>query len=149
MNKNKTTPGKASPKVVVRRLHIPANAARPTPPVGPVLSELKVNIKAFCDDFNAATSALAGSLLPVDIIVSPGGKYEYRIHKPTATELIKKAFNIKKGASSPKREKFMDIKYEDLRSVAEHKQEDLTHDIEAAMRTLASSASSMGINVMM
>lgn len=136
-----------SPKIVVRRLHIAAGSARATPPVGPVLSELKVNIKAFCEDFNAATKGLSGPL-PVNISVAPGGKYTYKFNKETMTHLIKKEFNILKGSKSPKRDPILTINFEQLRPIARHKVADLTCvNEDAAMNTVLGTAISMGIKV--
>lgn len=144
MNIKKTA---QSTKPIKRRLHVEAGKARPTPPLGPALSELKVNIKVFCDDFNNATKNMSGTL-PVDIFVKPGGKYTYKLHKETSSSLIKNHFKIKKGSQSPNREEFMEVEFEDFREIAEYKKEDLCAlDTEAAMHTLAGSARSMGIVV--
>lgn len=130
------------------RLHIKAGMANPAPPVGPALSQWKVNIMAFCKAFNDETQSMKGSVLPVDIIVSPGGKYTFKVGKERAGDLIRKALGIEKGCSNPGREVFKEISREQLREIAKYKNPDMTaFDEEGAINTLAGTARSMGIKV--
>ena len=138
---------KVTKSIVRRRLYIPAGGAKPTPPVGPALSELKVNTRGFCEEFNAATKGMSG-ILPTDVFVSAGGKYSFTVKKETATELIKRKFGIKSGSKSPKRETILEIQFEELRSIAQEKMEDLTAFSEdAAMKILSGAAESIGIKI--
>ena len=133
------------PKKIVIRLHIKAGAATPAPPVGPALSQHKVNIPSFCKAFNDETRGLSG-FLPVDIHVSDGGKYKFTVHQERTSDLIRKELGLEKGATNPGRESFVKITRAQLKKIAAYKIKDLiATDEEAAINTIAGTARSMGI----
>jgi large subunit ribosomal protein L11 len=133
------------PKKIVIRLHIKAGAATPAPPVGPALSQHKVNIPSFCKAFNDETRGMSG-FLPVDIHVADGGKYKFTIHQERTSDLIRKELGLEKGATTPGRESFHKITRAQLKKIAEHKIKDLVvANEEAAINTIAGTARSMGI----
>jgi len=130
------------------RLHIKAAGATPAPPVGPALSQWKVNIMSFCKAFNDETQAMKGSVLPVDIFVKQGGDFKFKVYKKRAADLIRETLGIEKGCSNPGREVFKEITREQLREIAKYKFSDLSaSDEEKAINTLAGTAKSMGITV--
>ncbi len=130
-------------------LMIPAQQASPSPPVGPALGQHGVNIMEFVKAFNAATAEMKpGTIVPVIITVYNDRSFTFVLKTPPASYLLKEAAGIKKGASDPKREKVGKVTKKQLREIAEIKLKDMnTEDIEAAMRTIAGTARSMGIEV--
>jgi len=130
-------------------LMIPAQQASPSPPVGPALGQHGVNIMEFVKAFNAATSELKpGTIVPVVITVYNDRSFTFILKTPPASYLLKEAAKIKKGASDPKREKVGKVTKEQIKEIAEIKLKDMnTEDIEAAMRAIAGTARSMGIEV--
>ncbi|MBI1971245.1 MAG: 50S ribosomal protein L11 [Candidatus Wildermuthbacteria bacterium] len=130
------------------RLHIAAGAATPAPPVGPALAQHGVNIGEFCKNFNDATKAQAGFKLPVDIVVYEDRSYEYKLHQPPTSALIKKAAGIEKGSGEPNKTKVGRITRTQLEEIAKQKMQDLnTQDLEAAQRIVEGTARNMGITV--
>lgn len=130
------------------KLHIPAGQATPAPPVGPALAPHGINIGEFCQKFNDKTKDKQGFKIPVDITIFEDRTYDFKIHQPPASELLKKAAGIEKGSGQPNKLKVAKITREQLRKVAEQKMEDLnTEDIEAAMRIIEGTARNMGIEV--
>ena len=130
------------------RLHIKAGAATAAPPIGPALSQWKVNIMGFCKAFNDETQDRKGQVLPVDIYVSEGGKYTFKVLKERVSDLIRRKLGFEKGATTPGREQFKTVSREDLREIAKEKLPDLiAFDEEAAINTVAGTARSMGIKV--
>lgn len=130
------------------RLQIPAGAANPAPPVGPALGQAGVNIMEFCKQFNAATQAQTGMIIPVVITVYQDRSFTFITKSPPAAILIKKAAGLASGANSPGREMAGRVKAKDLVEIAEIKKEDLNaRDVDAAVRILAGTARSMGIEV--
>ncbi len=130
-------------------LMIPAQQASPSPPVGPALGQHGVNIMEFVKSFNAATAEMKpGTIVPVVITVYADRSFTFILKTPPASYLLKEAAGIKKGASDPKREKVGKITVDQLKEIAEMKIKDFnTEDINAAMRTIAGTARSMGIEV--
>jgi len=130
-------------------LLIPAQQASPSPPVGPALGQRGVNIMEFVKSFNAATANMKpGTLVPVIITVYSDRSFTFVLKTPPASYLLKEAAGIKTGASDPKRQKVGKITVNQLREIAEMKLKDLnTEDIEAAMRIIAGTARSMGIEI--
>ncbi len=130
-------------------LMIPAQQASPSPPVGPALGQHGVNIMEFVKTFNAMTAEFKpGTIIPVVITVYSDRSFSLVLKTPPASYLLKEAAGIKKGASDPKREKVGKITKEQLKEIAQIKLKDLnTDDIEAAMRTVAGTARSMGIEI--
>jgi large subunit ribosomal protein L11 len=137
----------SKPKKRVIRLHIKAGSATPAPPIGPALSQHKINIPTFCKAFNDQTRSMQG-YLPVDIIVGDGGKYTLKIHSERTSDMIRKELGLEKGSSNPGREEFKTVTREQLRRIALHKMPDMTSaNEEAAINTIAGTARSMGIRV--
>ena len=130
------------------KLQIPAGKANPSPPVGPALGQRGVNIMEFCKAFNEKTKDMMGYIIPVEITVYSDRSFTFITKQPPVTDLLKKAAGIQKGSSNPLKEKVGKITKAQLREIAEKKMPDLnTDDIEAAMRTIAGSAKSMGIEI--
>jgi large subunit ribosomal protein L11 len=136
-------------KVVdVLKLQIPAGKANPSPPVGPALGQRGVNIMEFCKAFNEKTKDLMGYNVPVVITVYADRSFTFITKQPPVTDFLKKAAGIQKGSSNPLKDKVGKITKAQLREIAEKKLPDLnTDDIEAAMKTIAGSAKSMGIEI--
>jgi len=136
------------------KLQIPAGAANPAPPVGPALGQHGVNIMEFCKAFNAQTQQDAGTIIPVEITVYEDRSFTFITKTPPAAILIKKAAGLataKKpgtGSKEPNKTKVGKINKKQLKDIATTKLPDLnTTDLEAAMRTIAGTARSMGIEV--
>ena len=132
-------------KAVVK-LQIPAGKATPAPPVGPALASHGLNIKDFCDRFNAHTKNQVGFTIPVQITIFEDKTYELKFKQPPTSELLKKAAGIEKGSGQPNKKKVGKITREQLRKIAQQKLPDLnTDDINSAMRTIEGTARNMGI----
>ena len=131
------------------KLQIPAGKANPSPPVGPALGQNGVNIMEFCKQFNAATQKLEpGIPTPVVITVYSDRSFTFITKTPPATILIKKVTGVAKGSSKPNTDKVGKITRKQLEDVAKQKEPDLTAaDLDAAVRTIAGSARSMGLVV--
>lgn len=128
------------------KLQIPAGKANPAPPVGPALGQAGVNIQEFCTKFNDKTRDQMGAIIPVVITVYDDRSFTFVTKTPPASDLLKKAAGIKKGASNPLKEKVGTVTREQLREIAETKMPDLNaNDVEAAMNIIAGSARNMGI----
>ena len=129
-------------------LQIPAGQATPAPPVGPALGQAGVNIMEFCKQFNAATQAQTGDIIPVVISVYQDRSFTFVTKSPPAADLIKKAASLASGAQAPGRESVGTVQTAQLREIAETKMEDLNaRDIEQAVRIIAGTARSMGVEV--
>ena len=131
------------------KLQIPAGQANPAPPVGPALGQQGVNIMEFCKQFNAQTQKLEKGLpIPVVITVYSDRSFTFIMKTPPAAVLIRKAIGIEKGSGTPNTNKVGKITRKQLEEVAKTKTPDLTAaDLEAAVRTIAGSARSMGVDV--
>ena len=131
------------------KLQVPAGAANPSPPIGPALGQQGVNIMEFCKQFNAQTQKLEKGLpIPVIITVYSDRSFTFIMKTPPAAVLIRKAIGIEKGSGTPNTAKVGKISHKQLEEVAKMKQPDLTAaDLEAAVRTIAGSARSMGVDV--
>ena len=134
-------------KAIVK-LQIMAGKANPAPPVGPALGQHGVNIMAFCKEYNARTASMAGTVVPVEITVFTDQSFTFVTKTPPATDLLKQAAGVQKGAAVPNREKIASISRKQLREIAETKLKDLNaYDVDHAMKMIEGSARSMGINV--
>ncbi len=133
----------------VVRLQIPAGQANPSPPVGPVLGQVGLNIMEFCNAFNAKTAdAEPGILIPVVIDVYKNKTFTFITKTPPASTLLKKAAGIAKGSGEPNTEKVGKINQKQLEEIAQIKASDLNAiEIEAAMKIIAGTARSMGLEV--
>ena len=133
------------------KLQITAGKATPAPPVGPALGQAQVNIMEFCKQFNDRTgkdAALAGMTIPVVITVYADRSFTFLMKTPPAAVLIRKAIGIEKGSGTPNTAKVGKISRQQLEEIAKLKQPDLTAaDLDAAVRTIAGSARSMGVDV--
>ncbi|MBI3367813.1 MAG: 50S ribosomal protein L11 [Burkholderiales bacterium] len=131
------------------KLQIPAGKANPSPPVGPALGQRGLNIMEFCKQFNAQTQSYEPGLkLPVVITAFADKSFTFVLKSPPATVLLKKAVKIEKGSGKPHIEKVGKITRAQLEEIAKMKTKDLTAaDMDAAVRTIAGSARSMGITV--
>ena len=133
--------------IKVIKLQIPAGQANPAPPVGPALGQHGVNIMEFCKAFNAATQGPnAGRITPVEISVFEDRSFTFITKTPPAAVLIKEALNLDKGSGEPNREKVGRLTRDQVRQIAETKMPDLNaRDIDQAMRIVAGTAQSMGV----
>jgi large subunit ribosomal protein L11 len=131
------------------KLQIPAGKANPSPPVGPALGQRGLNIMDFCKAFNAATQSMEPGLpIPVVITAYSDKSFTYIMKTPPASILIKKAAKVSKGSGVPHTEKVGKITRAQAEEIAKTKQPDLTAaDMDAAVKTIAGSARSMGIEV--
>ena len=131
------------------KLQVPAGKANPSPPIGPALGQRGLNIMEFCKAFNAQTQGLeAGLPVPVVITAYADKSFTFVVKTPPAAVLIKKAAKIEKGSARPHTDKVGKITRAQVEQIAKLKMPDLTAaDLEAAVRTIAGSARSMGIEV--
>jgi large subunit ribosomal protein L11 len=131
------------------KLQVPAAAANPSPPIGPALGQQGVNIMEFCKQFNAQTQKLEKGLpIPVIITVYSDRSFTFVMKTPPASVLIRKAIGIEKGSGAPNTNKVGKITRKQLEEIAKTKTPDLTAaNLEAAVRTVAGTARSMGVDV--
>ncbi|MFI6602675.1 50S ribosomal protein L11 [Nonomuraea sp. NPDC050536] len=130
------------------KVQLPAGQATPAPPVGTALGPHGVNIMDFVKQYNAATEAQRGNIIPVEITIFEDRSFVFVTKTPPAPELIKKALGLDKGSAVPHKDKVGKLSREQLRSIAETKMPDLNaNDIEAAEKIIAGTARSMGITV--
>lgn len=130
------------------KLQIPAGKANPAPPVGPALGQAGVNIQEFCTKFNNETKDKMGSIIPVVITVYDDRTFTFITKTPPASDLLRKAAGVSKGAGDSLREKVGSITRAQLREIAEIKMPDLNaNDVEAGMKIIAGSARNMGITI--
>ena len=131
------------------KLQVPAGKANPSPPIGPALGQRGLNIMEFCKAFNAQTQSLEPGLpIPVVITAFADKSFTFVMKTPPASILIKKAAGIQKGSSKPHTDKVGKITRAQAEAIVKTKQADLTAaDMDAAVRTIAGSARSMGITV--
>ncbi len=130
------------------KLQIPAGKATQTPPVGPALGQAGVNIGEFITKFNAATAPMAGNVIPVEISVYEDRTFSFVLKTPPASDLLKKAAGVEKGSGENKKKKAGKVTKAQVREIAQKKMADLSaSSVEQAMKTIAGSARSMGIEV--
>ena len=131
------------------KLQIPAGKANPSPPIGPALGQHGVNIMEFCKAFNAKTqNDEVGTVTPVVITVYADRSFSFVTKQPPAAELIKQAAGLEKGSGEPNRNKVGQLTQDQIRRIAEQKMADLNaNDVEMAMRIIAGTARSMGVEV--
>ncbi len=134
-------------KAIVK-LQIPAGKATPAPPVGPALGQHGVNIMAFVKDYNERTAAQEGMIIPVEITVFEDRSFTFALKTPPASDLLKKAAGLEKGAATPGAQKVAAIPRAKLREIAQTKMRDLNAlDQAAAEKIVEGTARSMGIQV--
>ena len=130
------------------KLQIKGGQANPAPPVGPALGQRGVNIMEFCKAFNDKTKSMAGKAVPVEITVYKDKKFDFKIKSPPASFFIKEAVKRKSGSKEPGRNIVASISKKQLEDIATQKMQDLNaHDLEEAVKIIAGSARSMGIEV--
>jgi len=131
------------------KLQVPAGKANPSPPIGPALGQRGLNIMEFCKAFNAQTQKVEpGLMLPVVITAYADKSFTFILKSPPASVLIRKALKLDKGSSKPHTDKVGKLTRKQAEEIAKTKQPDLTAaDLDAAVRTIAGSARSMGVEV--
>ena len=130
------------------KLQINGGQANPAPPVGPALGQRGINIMDFCKAFNEKTKSFAGKPVPVIITVYKDKKFDFKIKSPPASYYIKEAVKLKGGSKEPGRNIVASISKKQLEDIAKEKMNDLNaHDINEAVKIIAGSARSMGIEV--
>jgi len=130
------------------KLQIKGGAANPSPPVGPALGSKGINIMEFCKQFNARTQEKAGKVLPVVITYYSDKSFEFVVKTPPVAVQLLEVVNIKSGSAEPNRVKVGSVSWDQVRGIAEEKMPDLNaFTIDSAMRMVAGTARSMGINV--
>jgi large subunit ribosomal protein L11 len=131
------------------KLQVPAGKANPSPPIGPALGQRGLNIMEFCKAFNAQTQKVEpGLMLPVVITAYADKSFTFILKSPPASVLIRKALKIEKGSKTPHTDKVGKLTRKQAEEIARTKQPDLTAaDLDAAVRTIAGSARSMGVEV--
>jgi len=130
------------------KLQVPGGQANPAPPVGPALGQHGLNIMEFCKQFNIRTQDKQGITTPVEITVYGDRSFTFITKTPPAAVLIRMAMGIPKGSGVPNRDKVGTISQAKIREIAETKMPDLNaNDVEAAMRMIAGTARSMGVEV--
>ena len=130
------------------KLQIPAGKSTPAPPVGPALGQHGVNIMAFTKEFNAKTADQAGMIIPVVISVYQDRSFSFITKTPPAAVLIKKAINLQSGSGEPNKKKVGKITSAQVKEIAELKMKDLNAaTVESAMKMIAGTARSMGVEV--
>ncbi|MEZ5562594.1 MAG: 50S ribosomal protein L11 [Gammaproteobacteria bacterium] len=131
------------------KLQVPAGKANPSPPIGPALGQAGVNIMEFCKAFNAQTQKMeAGLIMPVVVTVYNDRSFTFVIKTPPAAILLKKALGLEKGSGTPNTKKVGKVTRQQLEEIAKTKMPDLTAaGMDAAVRTIAGSARSMGLDV--
>jgi large subunit ribosomal protein L11 len=134
--------------IAMIKLQCPAGQANPSPPVGPALGQHGLNIMEFCKAFNARTQDQAGLIIPAVITVYADRTFTFDLKTPPAAVLLKRAAKIEKGSGEPNREKVGSVTKVQLKEIAEVKMPDLNaNDIEAAMKIVAGTARSMGLEI--
>ena len=130
------------------KLQIKGGQANPAPPVGPALGQRGVNIMEFCKAFNDKTKSMTGKPVPVEITVYKDKKFDFKIKSPPASFFIKEAVKLKGGSKEPGRNIVATISKKQLEDIANQKMADLNdHDLDEAIKIIAGSARSMGIEV--
>jgi len=134
-------------KAIVK-LQISAGQANPAPPIGPALASQGLNIGEFCQKFNDATKEQMGSIIPVEVTVYEDRTYNLKLKQPLASDLIKKVIGASKGSGTPNTKKVGKLTKAQLKEIASRKMADLnTDNIEQAMKIIAGTARSMGVEV--
>ena len=129
-------------------LQLPAGKATPAPPVGPALGPYSLNIMAFCKEYNERTQSQAGMIIPVEITVFDDRTFTFVTKTPPASFLIKRALGLESGSAIPNRNKVGKLSQAQLKEIAETKMQDLNaNDVDTAMRIIAGTARSMGVEV--
>ena len=137
------------PEILTKfKIQAPGGKATPAPPIGPVLGQHGVNIQDFVNRFNEMTKEMMGDVIPAEVTVYADRSFSLVLKTPPAAELLKKAAGIPKGSGTPNTAKVGTVTQEQVREIAERKLADLSaRDIDAAIKTIAGTARSMGITI--
>lgn len=134
-------------KTVVK-IQINGGKATPAPPVGTALGPQGINLMQFCKEYNAKTAHLIGQIVPVEVTVFHDGSFTFVLKTSPAADLLKKAAGVPRGSKTPQKDKVGKVTTAQLRDIAEIKMQDLNaYDVEHAMRIIAGTARSMGIQI--
>jgi len=129
-------------------LQIAAGQANPAPPVGPALGQHGLNIQEFCTRFNEATKDKMGEIIPVEITVYIDRTFDLKFKEPPVSDLLRRAAGVEKGSGNPLKEKIGKVTKKQVEEIAQRKMPDLnTQDLDAAMKMVAGTARSMGIEI--
>ena len=129
-------------------LQIAAGQANPAPPVGPALGQHGLNIQEFCTRFNEATKDKMGEIIPVEITVYIDRTFDLKFKEPPVSDLLRRAAGVEKGSGNPLKEKIGKVTKKQVEEIAQRKMPDLnTQDLEAAIKMVAGTARSMGIEI--
>ena len=132
----------------VVRIQLQAGKATPAPPVGPALGQHAINIMQFCKEYNEKTTQQAGQIVPAEVTVFEDRSFTFVLKTPPASDMLRKAAGVEKGASQVKRDKVGSVSRAQVREIATAKMKDLNAaDVEAAEKMIEGSARSMGIEV--
>ena len=138
----------AKPIKAIVKLQITAGQANPATPVGTALGPYGLNIQDFCSRFNEATKDKKGNIIPVELTIYEDRTFDLKLKTPPASDMLRKAAGVEKGSGSPLREKVGKVSKAQVKQIAQTKMEDLNaHDVDAAMKIIAGTARSMGIEV--
>ena len=132
----------------ILKLQMPAGKATPAPPIGPALGQHGVNIGEFVSKFNAATASMGDDIIPAEITIYQDRTFDFKLKTPPASDLLRKAAGIEKGAGNPLKNKVGKVTKAKIREIAERKMEDLNaNDVDGATKIIEGSARSMGIEI--
>ena len=130
------------------KIQVPAGQANPAPPIGPALGQHGVNIMAFVKEYNEKTASKAGNIVPVELTVYEDRSFSFVLKTPPASDLLRKAAGVEKGSGQPNRDKVGTVPASKVREIADTKLPDLNAaDVEGAMKIVAGTARSMGIQI--
>lgn len=136
------------PIKIILKLQLPAGKATPAPPVGTALGPHGINIGEFVKKFNDATADKGDSIIPAEITIYQDRTFDFKLKTPPASDLLRKAAGVEKGAANPLTGKVGKVTKDQIRKIAEQKMEDLNaNNVEGAMKIVEGSARSMGIEV--
>jgi large subunit ribosomal protein L11 len=127
---------------------VPAGKANPSPPIGPALAQHGINLMAFCKEYNARTSSMVGQIIPAELTIYSDSSFTFVLRTAPTADMLRRAAGIEKGSGVPNKQKVAKISRKQLRDIAEAKMKDLNAaDIDMAMRQIAGTARSMGIDI--
>ena len=138
------------PKKVIKKLklNLPAGQSTPAPPIGPILGQAGINMMDFIKQYNERTAEKTGQIIPAELTIYQDRSFTFELKLPPVSALIKQEIGLKTGSHEPKTDIVGEITQEQVRKIAEKKLPDLNAaDVEAAMKTVAGTAKSMGVEI--